>query len=72
MCCHTAVLWVLAHYSEGPLFRRLELGLGLVGLGLGLGIVDLRLVGLWSGGLWLAGLGLQFRPSEYRTFVIVE
>jgi len=37
---------VLAHYFEGPLFRRLglELGLGVVGLGLGLGFVGLWLV----------------------------
>ena len=37
---------VLAHYSEGPLFRKLGLGLGLEMIGLwlgsGLGLVDLR------------------------------
>jgi len=54
---------VLADYSEGTLFRslQLELGLGLVGLGLGL-------VGLGLGwvlvDLGLVGLDLLFRLSE--------
>jgi len=54
----TRLAKVLAHYPEGPIFRRLELGLRLVGLGLwlvGLQFVLCRfspgLVGLWL--LWL-------------------
>jgi len=55
------------HYSEGLLFPRLrlelglvELGLGLVGLGFEYGLVGLCLVGLGLGSFDL----LNSRPSE--------
>jgi len=61
------ILKVLAHYFEGPLFRRLGLLSVGLGLGLGLGLVGLGLVRLWS-----VGLGLRITPSEYQTFEIVD